>query len=113
MRQAWIPLLAAMFCTIPAAAQTTKPPADLAKENAELRAYAEQLEARIAELEAKLKVQQKPVPRGEVRPFTIPPHTFQSPQPPRPAPAVPSPRPHGEFHLTPSPDRGVPDSWQK
>src|SRR3712207_6643385 len=66
LMRALIPMLAVCLLSIPAAAQTTtatKTVPDLAKENAELRAYADKLEARVAELEAKLKAQAKPAPR--------------------------------------------------
>src|SRR5688500_17711802 len=98
MRRAWIAVLAASIFSVPAVAQTTKPAPDLSRENAELRAYAEKLEARIADLEAKLKEQQKKSrPRADARPFTPAPapapYGYQLPHPPfkLPTPAVPAP----------------------
>ena len=102
--------------TVPAAAQTTKPPGDLAKENAALRAYVENLEARVAELEAKLKEPQKrPSPRADVRPFTpIPPYGYELPQPPfKLTPPAPTPvPPRNNLRIVP-PRQSIPENWQR
>src|SRR5436190_20493636 len=96
MRQASTALLAASFLVlfaIPAPAQTTKPSGDLTKENAELRAYVEKLESRVAELEAKLRERQKEAgPRVQIRPFTPAPYGYQLPAQPFAIP-TPAPRP--------------------
>ncbi|MEA2711380.1 MAG: hypothetical protein QOF78_3981 [Phycisphaerales bacterium] len=115
MRQASIALLAAIFLavvTIPAAAQTTKPPADLAKENAELRAYADKLESRIAELEARVKEQQKkPAPRVDARPFIPAPFGYELPHPPFRLPPAPI-QPRSNLRV-PAPGQAVPDTWRR
>ena len=82
MRQAFLAVPAALLVIIlavPAAAQTTKPATDLEKANAALRAYVEKLESRIAEkdakitqLEARMKTlrDESPRQRAEARSFT-------------------------------------------
>ena len=115
-RQASIALLAALFLVLfalPAAAQTTKPPADLAKENAELRAYVDKLEARIAELEATLAEQQKKLaPRVEVRPFAPSPYGYQLPAVPFKAPTPAPIQPRSNLRI-PAPGESVPDTWRR
>jgi hypothetical protein len=124
MRQASIALLTAWFLVlfaIPAAAQTTKPSADLARENVELRAYAEKLESRIAELEAKLKEQKKDSsPRLEIRPFMPAPYGYQLPAvpfripTPTPAPRLPEMKPPMSRDLIPAlPRQSAPEQWKR
>jgi hypothetical protein len=99
----------------PSAAQTTKPPAELAKENAELRAYVEKLEARVAELEGKLKELRKASPRAEVRPFNprVPaPYGFELPQSPFKLPTPAPSQPRSELRI-PAPGQQVPDNWRR
>ena len=110
--RAMIPMLAVCLLTLPAAAQTTKPSADLQRENQELRAYVDKLEARIAELEAKLKAQTKPAPRAQAAPFKPAPYGYQLPAPPFhvPPPSVPAPTPNLRM---PAPGERIPDSWQR
>ena len=117
MHHASTALLAASFLALvalPAAAQTTKPPADLAKENAALRAYVDKLEARVAELEAKQQQQKRPGPRADVRPFTpVPPYQFELPQPPFKLPTPAPTQPRNNLRIIPPPGRSVPDTWRR
>jgi len=101
---------------VPAVAQTTQPPANLAKENAELRAYVDKLEARIAELEAKLKAEQKkPSPRVEIRPQIPAPYGYQLPALPFRVPIpTPAPKsPDSSLRILPMPNQSAPDTWKR
>ena len=116
MRHASTALLTALFLlfvTFPAAGQTTKPPADLAKENAQLRAYAEKLEARIAELEMKLKEEQKKAStRMAIRRVIPAPYGYQLPAHPPPPPPTRTPiQPHDGFRI--APPSPVPETWKR
>jgi hypothetical protein len=122
MRHASIAVLATfviVLLAVPAVAQTTMPPADLAKENAELRAYVDTLESRIAELEAKLKDQQrqekKSGPRVEIRPFAPAPYGYPLPAPPfRPLTPTPAPKsPDNSLRIMPLPNQSTPDTWRR
>jgi len=119
MRHASITVLAAFLLTLivrSAVAQTTKPPADLAKENADLRAYVEKLESRVAELESKLKEEQKkPIPRVEIRPPAPAPFGYQLPaQPFRIPTPTPAPRlPDNSLRIAPLPNQSTPGNWQR
>jgi len=119
-RQASIALLAAssflVLFTPPAAAQGTKPSADLAKENAELRAYVDKLESRIAALEAKMKEQaKKPTPRVEIRPLVPAPYGYQLPAQPFQSPTpMPIPKaPGNSIRIPLLPKQSAPDNWQR
>jgi uncharacterized coiled-coil protein SlyX len=127
MRRAFLAVPAALLVimlAVPAAAQTTKPSADLEKANAALRAYVEKLESRIAEKEAKIREleatmkklrEQYARPRADVRPFTPQapaPYRFELPQPFRLPTPAPSP-PRNEFRVLPAPGQQVPDNWQR
>jgi len=124
MSSAFLAVPAALFVlafTLPAAAQTTssttKSASELAKENAELRAYADKLEARVAELERALKSRQSesaPRPRAESRPLTPAPYGYQLPQFPfnLPAPAPTPPR-ADNLRVLPAPSQPIPDTWRR
>lgn len=112
--RALIAILGACLLCVPAAAQTTRPTADPAKENAELRAYVDRLEARIAELEAKVQAQAKRSPHL-LRPPLIAPHAYQLPAPPFKLPALPSPAPAPapNIRILPAPSKPIPDTWRR
>ena len=126
-------LAAALFVlvlTVPAGAQasassstpattTTPSPAaaGLVRENAELRAYAEKLEARIVELErANKKLRVEAAARAQARPFGPAPYGYQLPQPPfrLAPPATPAPvPPPGNLRILPTPPQPIPDTWRR
>ena len=118
MRCAFIAMLMSI-AAIPAVAETTRPSPDLAKENAELRAYVEKLEARIADLQAKLKTQQNQAsPRAQIRPSIPAPYGYQLPavpfQIPTPPPATPAPRlPDRGLTIPSLPNQSAPDTWRR
>ncbi len=130
MHRAFLAVPAAFLVIIlaaPAAAQTTRPSADLEKANAALRAYVERLESRIAEKDAKIRELEATMkklreeyarPRADVRPFAprVPaPFGFELPQQPFkvPTPAPSQPPPRNPFRLLPAPGQQVPDNWQR
>ena len=128
MRQALLAVPAALLVSIlavPAAAQTTKPSADLDKANAALRAYVEKLESRIAEKDAKIREleaamkklrEESARPRADVRPFRpqVPaPYGFELPQQPFRLPTPAPSQPRDEFRVLPAPGQQVPDNWQR
>ncbi len=111
---AWLTASSFMLLDMPAAGQTTKPSPDLAKENAQLRAYAEKLEARIAELEMKLKEEQKKAStRMAIRPAIPAPYGYQLPAQPFKLP-TPTPAPIQPYDdLSVPPPLRVPDTWKR
>jgi uncharacterized coiled-coil protein SlyX len=127
MRRAFLAVPAAllMILAVPAAAQTTKPSADLEKANAALRAYVEKLEARIAEKDAKIRELEATMkklreefsrPRADVRPFTpqVPaPYGFELPQQPFKIPTPAPTQPRNELRILPGPGQQVPDNWRR
>jgi hypothetical protein len=121
-------ILAMISCIVlasPTLGQTTRPAAELAKENAELKKRMEKLEAYVAELEAKVRASKPSAsapPRADVRRFRAAPYGYELPAPPfnvpMPVPTPPKlpdikPTPRSMPVVPPPSQFQAPENWQR